>query len=145
MTSLELDELIEQELVANPVLEEVQPGDEVQEISDNILDQNANGVDEGFANGSDPEGTFSANNPGDFLPEVSPIILTAHPIMDSTKKPRLILKRAMIPHRKDPIHSKRSIMDGNFRITSIPATGLRKSNTRTTPRVSSNSCRIRLR
>jgi DNA-directed RNA polymerase specialized sigma54-like protein len=46
MTSLELSELIEQELVANPVLEEVQPGDEVQEISDNILDQNADGQEE---------------------------------------------------------------------------------------------------
>jgi len=38
MTSVELDELIEQELVANPVLEEVMSGDEVQEIADNILD-----------------------------------------------------------------------------------------------------------
>lgn len=47
MTSMELSELIEQELVANPVLEEVQPGDEVQEISDNILDQNADGREEG--------------------------------------------------------------------------------------------------
>ena len=52
MTSLELDELIEQELVANPVLEEVQPGDEVQEISSSILDQNADGHDEGFENGA---------------------------------------------------------------------------------------------
>ncbi len=43
MTSLELNELVEQELVANPVLEEVLPGDEVQEISDNILDQNSDG------------------------------------------------------------------------------------------------------
>src|SRR5215467_1637372 len=48
MTSLELSELIEQEMVANPILEEVQPGDEVQEISDNILDQNSNGVDDGL-------------------------------------------------------------------------------------------------
>ncbi len=44
MTSLELSELIEQEMVANPVLEEVMPGEEVQEISDNILDQNATGA-----------------------------------------------------------------------------------------------------
>lgn len=44
MTALELNELVEQELVANPVLEEVLPGDEVQEISDNILDQNADGA-----------------------------------------------------------------------------------------------------
>src|SRR4029450_12775140 len=53
MTSMELNELIEQELVANPILEEVQPGDEVQEISDNILDQNANGQEEGYENGAD--------------------------------------------------------------------------------------------
>lgn len=51
MTSLELSELIEQELTANPMLEEVQPGDEVHEISDNILDQNADGNFEEFANG----------------------------------------------------------------------------------------------
>src|SRR5574338_917614 len=53
MTALELNELIEQELVANPILEEVLPGDEVQEISDNILDQNASGLDDGYTNGAD--------------------------------------------------------------------------------------------
>lgn len=52
MTSMELNELIEQEMVANPVLEEVMPGDEVQEISDNILDQNANGSENGLDNGA---------------------------------------------------------------------------------------------
>lgn len=55
MTSMELSELIDQELVANPVLEEVQPGEEVQEISDNILDQNADGNFESFENGVDAE------------------------------------------------------------------------------------------
>src|SRR6187399_1673374 len=50
MNSLELNELIEQEIVANPVLEEVQPGDEVQEIGDNILDQNSDGEDHGLDN-----------------------------------------------------------------------------------------------
>ena len=58
MTSVELDELIEQELVANPVLEEVQPGDEVQEISNNILDQNADGHNEGLENGFDTDSSF---------------------------------------------------------------------------------------
>jgi len=53
MTSLELNELIEQELVANPVLDEVQPGEEIQEISENILDQNANGQEEGYVNGEE--------------------------------------------------------------------------------------------
>ncbi|MEP7213800.1 MAG: RNA polymerase factor sigma-54 [Acidobacteriota bacterium] len=55
MTSLELNELVEQELVANPVLEEVLPGDEVQEISDNILDQNADGNDPSYLNGLDAD------------------------------------------------------------------------------------------
>lgn len=53
MTSLELSELIQQEMVSNPILEEVQPGDEVQEISENILDQNANGQVDSFENGFD--------------------------------------------------------------------------------------------
>lgn len=45
MTSLELNDLIEQEMVSNPILEEVQSGDEINEISDKILDQNANGAE----------------------------------------------------------------------------------------------------
>jgi RNA polymerase sigma-54 factor len=50
MNSLELNDLIELEMVANPVLEEVQPGEEVQEIGDNILDQNSDGQDHGLEN-----------------------------------------------------------------------------------------------
>jgi RNA polymerase sigma-54 factor len=52
MTSMELNELIEQEMVSNPILEEVMPGDEVQEISENILDQNADGFANGLDNGA---------------------------------------------------------------------------------------------
>ena len=59
MTSMELNELIEQEMVSNPILEEVQPGDEVQEISENILDQNANGQEEGYINGAESQATPS--------------------------------------------------------------------------------------
>ncbi|HKU50910.1 MAG TPA: hypothetical protein VJQ25_00460, partial [Nitrospira sp.] len=44
--------MIEQEMVSNPILEEVMPGDEVQEISENILDQNASGFENGLENGS---------------------------------------------------------------------------------------------
>jgi RNA polymerase sigma-54 factor len=65
MTSLELSELIEQEMVTNPILEEVQPGDEVQEISDNILDQNSDGHDADFQSGNDP----GSNAVQDALPE----------------------------------------------------------------------------
>lgn len=50
MNSLELNDLIELEMVANPILEEVQPGEEVQEIGDNILDQNSDGHDNGLEN-----------------------------------------------------------------------------------------------
>jgi RNA polymerase sigma-54 factor len=51
MTSMELNELIEHEMVSNPILEEVMPGDEVHEISENILDQNASGFENGLENG----------------------------------------------------------------------------------------------
>lgn len=47
MTSLELSELIQTEIVSNPMLEEVQPDDEIGEISEKILDQNAGGYEEG--------------------------------------------------------------------------------------------------
>lgn len=60
MTSMELAELIDQELVANPILEEVQSGEEVKEISDNILDQNADGNYESFENGHDPDTPVTA-------------------------------------------------------------------------------------
>src|SRR5688572_29406538 len=60
MNSLELNELIEQEIVANPVLEEVQPGEEVQEIGDNIIDQNSDGQDHGLENEAGPEAILPA-------------------------------------------------------------------------------------
>lgn len=46
MNSLELSELVQNELIANPILEEVGNDEEVQEISENILDQNADGFQE---------------------------------------------------------------------------------------------------
>jgi RNA polymerase sigma-54 factor len=50
MTTLELSELIQQELVSNPVLEEVHTEEEFEEISEKILDQNSDGNDESFEN-----------------------------------------------------------------------------------------------
>ena len=61
MTSLELNELIEQEMVANPVLEEVQSGDEIQEIGSSILDQNSNGQDVDYTEGFDAGGEAPAD------------------------------------------------------------------------------------
>lgn len=61
MTSLELTDLIQQEIIANPILEEVQPDEEVQEISENILDQNTSSYEENFANGYDESGAETAN------------------------------------------------------------------------------------
>lgn len=55
MTSLELHDLIEQEMVVNPVLEEVQSGDEVEEISESILDQNSDGSGDAKRDASNEE------------------------------------------------------------------------------------------
>ena len=77
MTSMELSELVQTELVSNPVLEEVLPGDEIQEISSNILDQNADGQPESFENGADrdydsqPEGFVNPERKEEnFTPEI---------------------------------------------------------------------------
>ncbi len=92
MTRLQLSELIQQELVANPVLEEVFTEDEFQEFSEKILDQNANGAEEGFENGHDrnveiPSGVenssengFDENSSVDFESETeTPTIEKADP------------------------------------------------------------------
>ncbi len=60
MTSLELSELIQQEMESNVMLEEVQGDEELQEISEKILDQNADGESEGFVNGADNDSEQSA-------------------------------------------------------------------------------------
>jgi RNA polymerase sigma-54 factor len=61
MTSIELSDLIQEELVSNPILEEVAGDDEIQEISENILDQNASGFEENNLNGFQPETEVSVN------------------------------------------------------------------------------------
>ena len=45
MTTLELSELIQAELDENPILEEVETGDEILELAEKILDQNADGTE----------------------------------------------------------------------------------------------------
>lgn len=64
MTAMELSELIETELVANPVLEEITPGEEIQEISQEILDQNADGFDDFLNNGKPASGGDEGNEGG---------------------------------------------------------------------------------
>ena len=64
MTSLELAELIQQELVANPILEEVFTGDELTEIAEKILDQNSDGRNDTFENGKETD--FSEEKLSDF-------------------------------------------------------------------------------
>lgn len=62
MTSVELNELIEQELVANPLLDEVQPGEEDIDIPENILDQNSDGADVEYTELSSTDGNdFEVN------------------------------------------------------------------------------------
>jgi RNA polymerase sigma-54 factor len=87
MTSLELNDLIQQEMLVNPVLEEVQSQDEVREISENIIDQYADGnsidavtekyenLSNGYEDGFDPvQTTVNGNGQGEIssdLPEYS--------------------------------------------------------------------------
>lgn len=58
MTSIELSDLIQSELLSNGVLETVENNDEVQEISEKILDQNA----EGFEGFDQPERVQASDN-----------------------------------------------------------------------------------
>ncbi len=52
MTTLELSDLIQQEIVSNPVLEEVQTEEEFAEIANKILDQNTSGTEDFYENGN---------------------------------------------------------------------------------------------
>jgi len=68
MTTLELGELIQQEIESNPLLEEIESGDEIQELAEKILDQNADGSERDFESKKDdspdkPESESS--NPSD--------------------------------------------------------------------------------
>jgi RNA polymerase sigma-54 factor len=73
MTSLELTELIQTELVANPVLEEVQPDEEFEEISEKILDINSDGNDQNYEVGHEKNLDFASSaqdQQTDFTPEM---------------------------------------------------------------------------
>ncbi len=61
MTTVELSELIQQEMVENPVLEEVLTDEEFQEISEKILDQNSTGQEDTYENGHDKDFDFSTD------------------------------------------------------------------------------------
>ncbi len=64
MNSLELTDLVQLELVSNPILEEVGNDEEIQEISEKIIDQNSDGFED-TANGNDVSANGS-NGDGDF-------------------------------------------------------------------------------
>src|ERR1051325_1350932 len=61
MTSLELTDLIQQQLLENPVLEEVPSQEEVQEIAEKVLDHLANAEADTFEERG-PEGETAAKN-----------------------------------------------------------------------------------
>ena len=65
MNSLELTDLIQQEIVSNPILEEVGNDEEVQEISEKILDQNSEGFDV-FNNDFETNSNGSLNGDNEF-------------------------------------------------------------------------------
>ena len=65
MTSLELTDLIQQQLLENPVLEEVQSQEEIQELAEKILDQQASAdPSSAFDFGDETMGSASASANG---------------------------------------------------------------------------------
>ena len=65
MTSLELTDLIQQQLLENPVLEEVPSQEEVQEIAEKVLDHLANSDTHSFEESAPEPGTPATNGSGD--------------------------------------------------------------------------------
>ena len=65
MTSLELTDLIQQQLLENPVLEEVPTQEEVQEIAEKVLDHLASADTSSFEEGAPEPGSPSTNGSGD--------------------------------------------------------------------------------
>jgi RNA polymerase sigma-54 factor len=68
MTSLELTDLIQQQLLENPVLEEVPTQEEVQELAEKVLDHLASSDSNSFEESAPEPGSPSTNGSGD--PEV---------------------------------------------------------------------------
>jgi len=65
MTTLELSDLIQQQLLENPVLEEVPSQEEVQEIAEKVLDHLANSDANTFEESAPEQGSPSTNGSGD--------------------------------------------------------------------------------
>src|SRR6476619_146603 len=65
MTSLELTDLIQQQLLENPVLEEVPSQEEVQEIAEKVLDHRASSESDTFEAHAPELGTAATNGSGD--------------------------------------------------------------------------------
>ena len=143
MTAMELSELIETEMVANPVLEEIAPGEEIQELSQEILDQNADGFDDFLNNG----------HPGDSRKDADDGQASDAGEFESSfdSKPARVVKSKVITRalrmRAGTLRMllKRSISDESFRIISIPDIRPRRSNTRTMFQALSSSFRTSLR
>src|ERR1044072_4861978 len=65
MTSLELTDLIQQQLLENPVLEEVPSQEEVQEIAEKVLDHLASSETDTFEAQAPEAGSAATNGSGD--------------------------------------------------------------------------------
>src|SRR6476619_4515535 len=65
MTALELTDLIQQQLLENPVLEEVPSQEEGQEIAEKVLDHLASSESDKFEENAPELGTAATNGSGD--------------------------------------------------------------------------------
>ena len=135
MTSLELSDLIQQQLLENPVLEEVPSQEEVQELAEKVLDHLSSSSEASFgeAGGEAPEpGAAATNGSGD--PDVVASVAPLNRKLISARPPRVqkVVKRATAQSMKRATLLKRSISDVSFRTISIPVTRHRRSNTKKT-------------
>ena len=143
MTSLELTDLIQQQLLENPVLEEVPSQEEVQELAEKVLDHLASADSASTFEEQAPEaGSPATNGSGD------PDVLSSLPASDGEVEGGDAIAAGEhdeggseegVTDERSAMLLKRSTLDANFRTISIPVTRRRKSSTRKTLPPSNNS------
>ena len=145
MTTLELTDLIQQQLLENPVLEEVATQEEAQELAEKILDHLAS-ADPASAT-ADRHGLKPPSRSWAVLVPMAQVMQKACADLRRGRRGRRVRYRRLADLSEDSVGDeivgedgaramrlKRSISDVSFRTTSIPVTKHRKWNTKKTRR-----------
>ena len=133
MTTLELTDLIQQQLTENPVLEEVATQEEARELAEKILDHMASGGEIENFEAPRVEALATRSSIRPYCPNRKRNL----PLTRMLKGPVWKPARSLRPKTR-VILLKRSTLAVSFRITSIPVTRRRNSSTRKTRRLSSS-------